>query len=265
MNLKEKISTILFHPLKVIDILGWKWAYYVVEKDINNKMIKNNIKEIDKNHYGWTSFKKGFVYSLFCIQQNNLMRFLKENAVDKIDKVIELGAASDLFLKAVDAKKKVGIDALPVCIEKLKKAGIEGRLALNGEKILAEDNEANVVICFETLEHVQNPILFIKELERIVKINGVIFLSIPFVKTTRTLSRFHNGNSKDRPEAENHVFEFSPDDFLKIVSYTKLRIEKNQILENYKMSYDFITNYFIRKHILRGYFNSIQAYVLRKG
>jgi 2-polyprenyl-3-methyl-5-hydroxy-6-metoxy-1,4-benzoquinol methylase len=264
MNLKEKIRIMLFHPLKTIDVFGWKWAYYVVNKEINRRSNEFGKNDIDKNHYGWMSFKKGFAYSVFCIQQNNLINFLKKNIPNEVGKIIELGAASDLFLKEVDAKKKIGIDALPVCIEKLKKNGIEGRLAVNGEKIPAENNEANAAICFETLEHVQNPIQFLRELERIIELGGFLLLSIPNVKSTRILSRFHNDSSKGRPEAENHIFEFSQEDFAKIISYTNFKIAKFELLENYKINYNFITNYLIRKHILRGYFSSIQAYVLRK-
>lgn len=38
----------------------------------------------------------------------------------------------------------------------------------------------DVILCFEVLEHIMNPLLFLNELKKILKKDGVIYLSTPY-------------------------------------------------------------------------------------
>lgn len=50
----------------------------------------------------------------------------------------------------------------------------------NNYKLPFEDNSFDIIICFETLEHFNfNPVLFLKELKRICKNDGNVYLTVP--------------------------------------------------------------------------------------
>ena len=49
---------------------------------------------------------------------------------------------------------------------------------------LSDNKEIDVAFCFETIEHVQNPYNMLYEIKRILKREGVLYLTIPHEKTT---------------------------------------------------------------------------------
>lgn len=59
----------------------------------------------------------------------------------------------------------------------------------------------NLVICSQTLEHVDNPIVMIKNLKKAVKKGGCLFITVPWPK-----SNLDNG-------VKNHYWRFYPEDF----------------------------------------------------
>lgn len=260
MNFKEKTTTIFLHPLKALDIIGWKMAYWHVRREAAARFSRID-ERFPRDHYAWKQIDGELNYQRFCVQENNLVTFLRRHISVPLDAVIEIGAASDLFLSRIDAKEKIGVNVLPECIAQLERQGITGRLS-DGTRIPASDNEADAVICFETLEHVKNPIGMMLELERIVKPGGLLLLSIPWAPLTRVVARFHNGRDRERPEAENHVFEFSPRDFNSLLSYTNLATEAYSKLDNYQISG--IMGKLAEKYFSENYFPAIQAYALRK-
>ena len=148
-------------------------------------------------------------------------------------------------------------------LNRLQSQGIEARKS-TGKSIPVADNESDLSVCFETLEHVPDPISFLRELERITKNNSRVLLSIPWVRETNILSKFHGGAFIDRDEADNHIFEFSPEDFLKIISYTGFSVVRYEKLHNYYYKYDIFSNYLLKKHFFNKFFPAVQAYILEK-
>lgn len=51
----------------------------------------------------------------------------------------------------------------------------------DAENIPCEDEKYDCAICFELLEHVKNPDKVLKEISRILKTNGLFFLSMPYM------------------------------------------------------------------------------------
>ncbi|MFC1682217.1 class I SAM-dependent methyltransferase [Nanoarchaeota archaeon] len=90
---------------------------------------------------------------------------------DKKLKLLEVGA-SDKILK----------DILPKNIEYFS-SDHEGEndfvVDLNKGKIPIKDNEFDILVCLETLEHIFYPEKIIKEFKRIVKDDGILIISMP--------------------------------------------------------------------------------------
>tara|TARA_R110000824_G_C15184176_1_gene674083 strand:- start:913 stop:1575 length:663 start_codon:yes stop_codon:yes gene_type:complete len=52
------------------------------------------------------------------------------------------------------------------------------------DDFLEENEQVDVAFCFETIEHVQNPYNMLYEIKKILKPNGILYLTIPHEKTT---------------------------------------------------------------------------------
>ena len=80
------------------------------------------------------------------------------------------------------AKKVFGVDVNDVAVNYARKhyngRNIEYKVG-DGELIPLEDNSVDVVITFETIEHIRNYKKFIKEVKRVLKPNGIAIVSTP--------------------------------------------------------------------------------------
>jgi hypothetical protein len=263
MSFANDLAKVIRNPSlirKAPRVLLLRFAQSIVSRRLRSEISKRDTSDLRRDHYGTCLIEYQFTWDIFRIQETNLINFVKTFATDDYEAAAEIGATSDIFLKHIKAKCKIGVNVLDACVEQLNRQGITG-LKTYGEKMPFEDSEVGLVICFETLEHVQNPILFLTELSRITK--GRLLLSIPWVSKTNIRARWHGMDNPDgKEDAEFHVFEFGEDDFRKILSHTDFKIVKYQKLINYEANYDPLTNRAIHKYLYPSYFPAIQAYVL---
>jgi SAM-dependent methyltransferase len=86
------------------------------------------------------------------------------------------GAAA---LARAGASSVVGVDLSPeVCEHARRKYGLDAR-AGSAEAIPLPDRSIDVVVSFETIEHVENPSLFVRECARVLVPDGVLIVSTP--------------------------------------------------------------------------------------
>jgi ubiquinone/menaquinone biosynthesis C-methylase UbiE len=101
---------------------------------------------------------------------------------DKIVLDIACGTGYGSKLISQHARKVFGVDIDDPTINYAKKhysgKNIEYKVG-DGQKIPIEDNSIDVVITFETIEHVEDYNLFLKEVKRVLKDDGVVILSTP--------------------------------------------------------------------------------------
>jgi SAM-dependent methyltransferase len=82
-------------------------------------------------------------------------------------------------LLEVGAKHVVGVDIDPeACEHAARKYGLEVRQG-SAEHIPLDDNSVDVVVSFETVEHVPNPERFIQEIFRVLLPGGTVIISTP--------------------------------------------------------------------------------------
>ena len=126
-------------------------------------------------------------------------------------------------LLAQYAKKVTGVDIDAGAIQRAKENyGKQSNVAFQQgsiEKLELADNSVDVVVSFETIEHVSEAIQkgFLDEIDRVLKSDGVLIMSTPNKKIYSDLHQYHN---------EFHVKEFYHDEFLEFLhrkfSYIKL-------------------------------------------
>lgn len=159
--------------------------------------------------------------------KKNYPDIFKENTT-----VLDIGGTSGIFLESINKNGTI-VNIDKKCINFLNKKNIK-TIQSNAENIkLVDDKSFDYAISFQCLEHLLNPIRLLNEMGRIAK--KKVFISIPYTKNTKIYDMDYGvklkkeswkleGNVKI---GEMHVFEFSTEDFKKILSYTNLIYENN--------------------------------------
>jgi ubiquinone/menaquinone biosynthesis C-methylase UbiE len=77
------------------------------------------------------------------------------------------------------AKSVLGMDiSEESCSHARRKYGIDARIG-NAEQIALPDGSVDLVVSFETIEHVPHPELFVKECRRVLRSDGTLIVSTP--------------------------------------------------------------------------------------
>ncbi len=129
------------------------------------------------------------------------------------------GYGSDML--ANNAVKVYGIDISEEAVENAKKTYKKDNLEFiqgSVEKIPLEDNSVDVIVSFETIEHVDEIMQhnFLKEIKRVLKEDGLLIMSSPDKKYYSDIPKYKN---------EFHIKELYEDEFNHILKYYFKNVE----------------------------------------
>lgn len=115
------------------------------------------------------------------IENKRVNVLLREADIHPQDRVLEVGCGAGHILERIPRGSLTGVDISPVQIERSKKRlGTRAELLIaKGESLPFEDESFDRIICTEVFEHVLEPELILREMKRVLKMNGIISLSIP--------------------------------------------------------------------------------------
>jgi SAM-dependent methyltransferase len=124
-------------------------------------------------------FHKGtLIYAEHMTRYISTENFIK----NKIVLDIASGSGYGSHLMAKYAKKVYGVDvnrgAVTYAKNNFSASNIEFIVG-DGEKIPLEDNSVDVVVTFETIEHISNYENFVKEIKRVLRDDGIAIISTP--------------------------------------------------------------------------------------
>ena len=105
--------------------------------------------------------------------------FIMNNGIRHDSKVLDVGCATGGFLKHLKSKgfyHLYGIDMIPQYVYKAKNYNI--RLG-TVYAIPFEDNSFDIIILDQVLEHLHNPKSAMKEIKRVLKKGGLIYVGVP--------------------------------------------------------------------------------------
>jgi len=132
--------------------------------------------------------------------------------------VLDVGASSDLIFRYI-GKTGVGLNISDRAVDYMEGKGIEAVVG-DAEHLAYEDNSVDYVLCYQTLEHLENTMAALRELGRVAR--EKVFISIPHVRQTRVCPF----EPTDRGRHRWHCVEFSPEDFERVMIRTGLTIER---------------------------------------
>ena len=102
------------------------------------------------------------------------------NSEDKIEKLIDVGAGYGIFLdewRKHDPKTKlIAVEPSESLAAECRNKGFETSENIS-EEVEGYDDFADLVVCFEVLEHVFDPLSFVQSLTRLARPGGLVFLS----------------------------------------------------------------------------------------
>lgn len=105
--------------------------------------------------------------------------FLKTAPLDARESIIEIGAGSPDFLKAVPMQRKAAVDVSDLYRAEFEEAGIEFYLC-NLEQESLEGAEAfDVAVCSDVFEHMLHPQKALMQIRKIINAEGILFSHVP--------------------------------------------------------------------------------------
>lgn len=98
----------------------------------------------------------------------------------EINKIVDIGAGYGIFLqewlKQYPESEAVAVEPSKSLAEECRSKGLEV-IETIAEKAVGLDEAADLVVCFEVLEHVDDPLSFVQNLNRMVRPGGYLFIS----------------------------------------------------------------------------------------
>jgi SAM-dependent methyltransferase len=114
--------------------------------------------------------------------RNSIYEALKKTLPHFKGSLLDVGCGKmpykDFILSNSDVKSYLGLDIESEIIYDFE---IEPDLFWDGKKIPLESNSFDCVICTEVLEHCPEPEIILKEIGRVLKPNGILFFTVPFL------------------------------------------------------------------------------------
>lgn len=179
------------------------------------------------------------------IRENVLQRFWHTTRFCEIGKLInsnggkilDIGSADGTFTKIVldksKADKVVGIDVLETSVKYAKKRFARSRKmsfrVADAHNLPFRDKEFDGVICLETLEHVEDPGLVVREMKRVLKEDGYILILVP---AENWLFRFIVWPlwtlGPGKIWKDTHLSHFSSNQVLEVIEAQGLKIVENK-------------------------------------
>ena len=231
--LKEKLKSFVFWLLtKSLKAALREQNYSCLEKELRN--IVPSLKDqyssfviegdyLESKVYGQHSFQ-------VALTQDAINR-LQEN--DKNTVIGDIGDSSGTHItylqnlnKNVDA---MSINSDPLAVKKIKTKGLQAFLSRAEELHFHPDfnKEMDILISFEMLEHLKNPLDFLETMAKESQCKNFV-ITVPLVKRSRVaLDKLKN---MDSPQAFNpevtHIFELSPNDWDKLFKFSGWKIVK---------------------------------------
>ncbi len=188
------------------------------------------------------------------IQDEHLVRYQLAKTLVRDKKVIDVASGTGYgtsILSKSGAKKVIGVDvskeAVKLASEKFQNENLEYVLG-DAENLNFEDNSFDLVVSFETIEHLKNPHKFLSEVKRILINGGQLLISTPNIEVSGNTNPYH---LKEYTEDE---FENILKKYFKIV---KLMKQENGMASIIRVSDNLETSVMMSNSLKPSYFVAI--------
>lgn len=117
------------------------------------------------------------------VKSGTALELVLAHAPDR-ETIVEIGCGRGELLSAL-MEKRGGVEGVDLDIYIPKGSPARPRVLacdVSNDRLPYSDNEIDTAVCFETIEHLENPYHFIREVHRILRPGGVFIVSMPNVQ-----------------------------------------------------------------------------------
>jgi SAM-dependent methyltransferase len=172
------------------------------------------LDEDERYHYGDSELDEPASQNVVRSFSVDRIRFIRDCLdTEQITTVLDIGDSNGLFVRSL-GKDGISVNISEGTVKHLKTKNLDV-IKADIEHIPFKSGSIDVILSFETLEHVKNPVQALEEIGRVC--NHSCILSVPFVEKTY-INRA--GNMFGQRYFLHHIFEFNPADFNNIVKLT---------------------------------------------
>lgn len=247
-SLRAKLGKVDLTPLDVSDYIENKLGfipigldYFFPSRKVLMQLLLNQIRQ-DKElsfilddktiryHIGEEEIPDSLYTSIFLYIFSKrillLRRWLKDELEDA--SVLEVGDSDGIILNNL-GKTGIGVNISSGAVKNIFQHNIRAVQCDIG-RMPFKPKTFDIVMMFETLEHLINPIEALNILAGISK--KKVIISIPVVPKTKILAAGYKDNL---PQYRQHVFEFDDADLRKILTHTPFIINRREIINVFGM------------------------------
>jgi len=193
-------------------------------------------------------------------------QFIMSRNVD-INTVVDLGDSSGRHLEYVadlvgySGVKYTGVNIDSEAVRRICDRGFNG-VRNYIESFISKDmfdDPYDLVLMFETLEHLQNPIYILKSLNEVMGKSSRFIITVPYVRRSR-VGLHHlkkRGESFKQPPEDIHLFELSPYDWGLLFEYTGWEVIYEQIYYQHPKGFCWPLKYYWRHFDFEGFYGVI--------
>jgi 2-polyprenyl-3-methyl-5-hydroxy-6-metoxy-1,4-benzoquinol methylase len=167
---------------------------------------------------------------------------LVAEVIERFDRsvIVDLGDSSGTHIQYIIGlySKNKNIKCLSVnldkqAVEKIKKKGLEA-ICARVEDLENYNITADIILCFELLEHLMDPSNFLYKLSLMSDAKYLI-ITVPYIRNSRVgLHHIRKQSKEESVSAENtHIFELNPDDWKLIMKHSGWKIVKEKVYLQY--------------------------------
>jgi len=169
--------------------------------------------------------------------------FLMLKALEKLPSgrltVVDIGDSAGTHMRYLKklTEGKFDVDTISVnlderAIEKIRRQGLEA-IHSRAEEVDLGDKEISFFTSFQMVEHLHNPSIFFRRLAKKSKGKRMV-ITVPYVKKSRVgLHNIRNGFTHPIRAEEEHIFEFSPEDWSLLMLHSGWKVVHSEIYYQY--------------------------------
>ncbi|MDD1651467.1 MAG: class I SAM-dependent methyltransferase [Methanomicrobiales archaeon] len=179
--------------------------------------------EDDRSHFGDIDLEDRGLQTVVRSFTVDRILFIRECLAGRpAGQMADLGDTNGIFLRSM-GKNGISVNISGKAVAILHGKGLDA-ICADIEHLPFRDGSLPVLLLFETLEHVPNPIRMLNEAARVT--SGSLILSVPYVTRTEIHPRLYDPT---KPVHQHHIFEFNPDDLRRIATHTPFTIERTRV------------------------------------
>lgn len=162
----------------------------------------------------------------------------------KFDNCLDVGCASGYMLseiaKVFPGPEYVGVDIYDKAIDHAKKTypDLQFKVA-SAEKLPFKDSTFDLILFYETIEHVEHPETCLKELRRVLRKNGTLILTMDSGNWLFRIVWYVWENTRGRIWKGAHLHPFHHRELERLIKRAKFKI-KNKIFSLFGMEVTFV-------------------------